>query len=43
MFIDQLFEPDQMEKDLSPWDLYKGVIEDSMFHAFKLDIETNQL
>ena len=34
MFIDQLFEPDLMEKDLSPWDLFKGVTEDSMIHVF---------
>ena len=36
MFIGQLFEPDPMEKDLSPWDLYKGVTEDSMIHVFEL-------
>ena len=32
MFIDQLFEPNQMEMNLVPWDLYKGVTEDSMTH-----------
>ena len=26
-----------MEKDLSPRDPYKGVTEDSIFHAFELD------
>jgi len=29
----QLFEPDSMEKDLSSWNLYKGVTEDSMIQA----------
>ena len=32
MSIGQLLVPDPIEKDLSPWDLYKGVTEDSMFH-----------
>ena len=32
-----------MENYLSPWYLYKGVTEDSMFHAFELDIEHNKL
>ena len=38
MLIGQLFEPDQMEKDLSPWDLYiyKVVSENSMIHIFGL-------
>ena len=33
MFLDQVFLPDPMEKDLSPLDLYKGVTEDSLIHA----------
>ena len=28
-----------MEKELSLWDLYKDVKEDSMFHVFELDME----
>ena len=40
MFLGQLFESDQMEKDLSPWYLYKGVTEDSM--APLLDTEYHQ-
>ena len=36
MFIGQLFEPDPIEKDLSPYHLYKGVTEDSMFHVIEL-------
>ena len=43
MIMCQLFEPDPMEKDLSLWDLYKGVTEDSMFHVFELDMEYHQL
>ena len=43
MFIRKLFETDPMEKDSSPRDLYKGVTEDSMFQAFKLDIEHHQM
>ena len=43
MFIGQLFEPNPIEKDLSLWDLYKGVTEDSMFHLFELDMEFHQL
>ena len=43
MLVGQLFEPNPIEKDLSPWDLYKGVTEDSMFHAFELDMEHHQL
>ena len=39
----QLFEPNPMEKDLSPQDLYKGVKDDSMFHVFELDMENYQL
>ena len=31
-----------MEKDLSSWDLYTGGTEDSMFHAFQLDMEHQQ-
>ena len=42
MFIGQLFEPDPMEKVLSPWDLYKGVTENPMFHAFKIDMDQIQ-
>ena len=41
MLLGQLFKP--MEKDLSLSELYKGVTEDSMFHAFELDIEHNKL
>ena len=37
MFIDQIAEPNQMEKYLSPWDLYKGVQENS----FQSWIKTN--
>ena len=33
MLIGQLFEPNPMEKDLSYWDLYKGVTEYSMIHV----------
>ena len=43
MIKGQLFEPDPMEKDLSLWDLYKGVMEDSTFHVFELDLEHHQL
>jgi len=39
MFKDQLFDIDAMEKDLSPWVLYKCVTEDSMFHTSELDME----
>ena len=38
MFIGQLFEADPMEKDLSPWNIYKGDTEDSMFHV--IDVMT---
>ena len=43
VLLGQLFEPKPMEKDSSPLDLYKGVTEDSMFYAFELTIEHNQL
>ena len=33
-FLDKLFEPNQME--LSPWDLYNVVNEDSKTHVFGL-------
>ena len=36
IFLDQLFEPDPMEYDLNPWDLYKGAKEDYMIHVFEL-------
>ena len=39
----QLFEPNPMEKDLSPQDIYKCVTDDSMFHVFELDMENYQL
>ena len=39
----QLYEPDPMEKDLSHWDLYRGVMENSMFHTFKHNMEHHQL
>ena len=43
MFFGQLFEPDPMEKDLSSWDLYKGVTEDSMIHIFVVVMRYYQL
>ena len=43
MFIGKIFEPDPMEKDVSPWDLYKGVTEDFMFYTFKINMEHHQL
>ena len=43
MIIGQLFVPDPIKKDLSLWDLYKGVTEDSMFHFLELDMEHQQL
>ena len=33
MFLDQLFEPNLMEKDLSPSDFYMDVTEDSVLHV----------
>ena len=43
MFMDQLFEPDPMEKSSSPWDLYKGATEDSIILIFKLVLTHHQL
>ena len=45
MFLGQLFEPDPMEKDLSPCTLrpLQERHEDFMFHAFELDMEHHQL
>ena len=36
MFFGEHFVPDLMEKDLGPWDLYKGVKEDSVIHFLEL-------
>ena len=41
--IDQLFEPNRMEKDLSSSDHHKGVTEDSVFHVFELVMTHHQL
>ena len=40
-----LFEPNPMEKDLSPCDLYKhkGVTEDLMFHVLEFVMAHHQL
>ena len=38
-----LLKQDPMEKDFSPWDLYEGVTEDSMIHAFELVMTYYQL
>ena len=43
MFLEQLFEPDPMEKDLSSWDLYKVATEDNMIHVFELVVLHHQL
>ena len=43
MFLDQLFVPDPMEKDSSPWDLHKGPTENYMIHFFELVVLHNQL
>ena len=43
MFLNQLFEPNPMEKELSPWDPYKGVTEDSMIHVFEVVMPYYQL
>ena len=37
------FDPDQMELDLSPWDLYKGATKDYMIHVFELVVLHHQL
>ena len=36
MFLDQIIEPDSMEKELSPRDVYKVVNKDSKIHVFEL-------
>ena len=36
MFIDKLFEPNQLDQELSPWDLYKIVDKDSKIHVLEL-------
>ena len=38
-----LLKQDPMEKDVSPWDLYEGVTEDSMIHIFELVMTYYQL
>jgi hypothetical protein len=43
MFSNQLFEPDPMEKELSPWDIYKDVNKDSKIHDFELVVAHHQL
>ena len=43
MFLGQLFEPDPMENDSSPWDLYKGATEDSMIPVIELVVLHHKL
>ena len=43
MILHQLSEPNTMEKELSSWDLYKDVKEDSMMHVFEVVMTHYQL
>ena len=43
MSLDQIFEPDLMEEDLNPWDLYKGATEVYMINVFELVVVQHQL